>query len=58
MVALGLGLFAFSMLVAVAIAWKAAVTSRDWNEAGHINLVQVMAQNGKGNGKNGTNGKK
>lgn len=55
LVALGLGLFAVSILIAVAIGWKAALGSRAWNEAGHVNLVQVMATNG--NGKNGHNGK-
>lgn len=45
MVALGLGLFAVSMIIAIAFGWKAANSSRDWDEAKHVNLIQ--AGNGK-----------
>ncbi|HEY3364348.1 MAG TPA: hypothetical protein VGK74_04790 [Symbiobacteriaceae bacterium] len=47
MVALGLGLFALSMVIAVALGWKAAEGSKVWDEASHINLVQTLG-NGKG----------
>jgi len=47
MVALGLGIFAFAMLIAIAIGWKAANSSRDWDESKHINLIQASNGSGK-----------
>lgn len=44
--ALGLGLFAFSMILAVGLGWIAAKNSREFNESRYVSLV-----NGNGNGK-------
>lgn len=46
--ALGLGLFAVAMVLAVSLGWIAAKNSREFDESKHINLVATMLGNGNG----------
>ncbi|MFZ5826546.1 MAG: hypothetical protein ACOY94_19815 [Bacillota bacterium] len=48
--ALGLGLFAVAMILAVGMGWIAATNSRNFDESKHENLV-ALSLNGNGNGK-------
>lgn len=48
--ALGLGLFAVAMIVALVLGRKAANNSRKWDEARHISLIKA-AGNGKAAGR-------
>lgn len=45
--ALGLGLFAFALIVALAMGWAAVINSRKFDESKHVNLIQTQLGKGK-----------
>ncbi len=47
MVALGLTLFGFAMILAIVIGSIAARNSKEWDEAKHVNLIGNQNSNGK-----------